>query len=212
MIGDRLVITAYHRKAAERVLQALGDRLGNEKLALSVAGESGSGKSETAHCVAELAGEQGARCIVLGQDDYFKLPPKSNHSKRQQDISWVGPQEVKLDLLDAHVADLKSRQAQAVIKPLVYFEENRIGQEKLASGPYDLVIVEGTYTSLLENLDFRCFIDRTYLQTKKNRLRRGRDPAVDFLEKVLAIEHEIISAHKKRADLVIAPPPEEQSA
>ena len=73
----------------------------------------------------------------------------------------------------------------------------------------DLVIAEGTYTSLLENVDLRAFIDRNYRQTKKARLTRARDPDVDFLEKVLEIEHQEISRHKARADVVIPPPEEE---
>ena len=48
----------------------------------------------------------------------------------------------------------------------------------------DAIIVEGTYTSLLKNADLRAFIDRSYQQTKKARSERGRDPDVDFLEKV----------------------------
>lgn len=210
MIGDKLVITDYHRRAAARIRDQLGHLLGRKRVAVSVAGESGSGKSETAHCLAELVGGSGLRFIVLGQDDYFRLPPKTNHQKRLEDIGWVGPEEVRLSLLDNHVTELKKK-GEPVIKPLAYFEEDRIGEEQLRPGPYDLIVVEGTYTSLLDSLDLRAFIDRTYLQTKKNRLIRGRDPAVDFLEKVLAIEHRIISSHKSRADVVIPPPEEEAS-
>ncbi len=210
MIGDKLVITEYHRQAAEMVWKALADRPGKEPLAVSVAGESGCGKSETARCIADKGEEAGLRVVILGQDDYFVLPPKTNHAKRQQDISWVGPGEVKLDLLDQHVAKLKTSDT-PVEKPLVYFEEDRIDHEILPAGPYDLVVVEGTYTTLLQNVDLRAFIDRNYKQTKKARLTRGRDPDVQFLEKVLAIEHDIISKHKALADVVIPPPPEEQN-
>jgi hypothetical protein len=63
---------------------------------------------------------------------------------------------------------------------------------------------------LLQNADVRAFIDRNYRQTKKARLKRARDPDVDFLEKVLEIEHQEISTHKARADVVIPPPAEER--
>ena len=72
----------------------------------------------------------------------------------------------------------------------------------------DVLIVEGTYTTLLENVDLRTFINRTYHQTKKARLARARDPDVGFLERVLEIEHQEISQHKARADVVMDPPPE----
>ena len=211
MIGDKLVITEYHRTAAAQVVEELGAALDREPVALSVAGESGCGKSETAACIAELMTARGKRCVTLAQDDYFRLPPRSNHERRLEGIDWVGPGEVRLDLLDEHVAALKSGGSEPIPKPLVYFEENKIVSEELDPGPYEVVLVEGTYTSLLENLDFRVFIDRDYRQTKKARLTRARDPDVQFLEKVLAIEHEIISAHKARADVVIDAPPEERA-
>jgi len=211
VIGDKLVVTDYHRNAAKQIREFLADRLGKQPLAVSVAGESGCGKSETAQCLADLAAEQGLTWFILGQDDYFKLPPKTNHRRRQEDLTWVGPSEVELDLMDHHVAALKTGQTKQVEKPLVYFEEDRIGSEQIPGGPYDLVITEGTYTTLLQNVDVRAFIDRNYRQTKKARLTRGRDPDVLFLEQVLAIEHDIISKHKALADVVIAAPADEQA-
>lgn len=211
MIGDRLVITEYHRAAAARVMDAVRQRLdsGDRPIAVTVAGESGSGKSETAHCLASLLEEEGREAVVLSQDDYFRLPPKTNHARRLEDIEWVGPGEVRLDLLDAHVAALKTRPGEPLEKPLVHFEDDHVGSEVLRPRDVDVVIAEGTYTSLLEHADLRAFIDRNYRQTKKARLKRGRDPDVDFLEKVLEIEHQEISRHKARADVVIPPPPEE---
>ena len=212
MIGDKLVITDYHRQGAAQVFAEVQKRLESAAgpLSVTVAGESGSGKSEIAHCLAELLEQEGKTAIVLGQDDYFKLPPKSNYEKRQQDISWVGPGEVRLDLLDENIINLKEHPDRPVKKPLVYFQENRVDSETIDPQKRDVIIAEGTYTSLLENVDVRAFIDRNYRQTKKARLKRARDPEVDFLEKVLEIEHQKISKHKARADVVIPPPPEEQ--
>lgn len=211
MIGDRLVITDYHRAGAAQVMEKIRARLeAGERLVVTVAGESGSGKSEIGHCLAELGEQMGKRAFLFGQDDYFKLPPKSNHNRRLEGIEWVGSGEVRLDLLDEHVAALRAGLEAPLTKPLVFFDEDRIGQEQVTPEHFDLVIAEGTYTSLLENADVRAFIDRNYRQTKKNRLKRARDPATAFLEQVLEIEHQVISAHKARADVVIAAPPEER--
>lgn len=210
MIGDKLVVTDYHRAAAAKIHDVVRTRLGSASgtVAVSIAGESGCGKTETAQCLAELLESEGRTCLVISQDDYFRLPPKSNHQKRLGDISWVGLQEVRLDLLDEHVAAVKAHPDQPLTKPLSYYDEDEIRSETLAPGPRDVLIVEGTYTTLLENVDLRAFINRTYHQTKKARLARGRDPDVGFLERVLEIEHQEISQHKARADVVIDPPPE----
>lgn len=208
MIGDKLRITDYHREGARRVLAAVIDRLSDVErpIVVTVAGESGSGKSEIAHCLAEALEAEGKRSVILGQDDYFKLPPKTNHAKRLEDIGWVGPSEVLLDLLDSHAAALKDRSRGPLEKPLVDFDADSIGSETIEPGGIDVIIAEGTYTSLLKNADLRAFIDRSYRETKKARLERGRDPDVGFLEKVLEIEHAEISKHKKMADVVIPPP------
>ncbi|MBN2560730.1 MAG: zeta toxin family protein [Phycisphaerae bacterium] len=219
MIGDKLVITEYHRAAAAKALDIVRKRLGrptsasdgsSTPLAVSIAGESGCGKTETAHCLAEAIEAGGRTCLILSQDDYFRLPPKSNHARRLEDISWVGLGEVQLDLLDAHITALKEHPDKPLTKPLVHFEEDRIGAETIAPGKHDVVIVEGTYTSLLPSVDVRVFINRNYRQTKKARLTRARDPDVDFMERVLEIEHKEISKHRARADVIIDPPPEEQ--
>jgi len=214
VIGDRLVITDYHRAGAAQVLVALQERLATatRPLGVAIAGESGSGKSETAHCLAAMLEATGKRAIVLGQDDYFRLPPKTNHRRRLQDISWVGPDEVRLELMDAHIAALKADATAPLAKPIIDFEADRINNEMLELDRLDVIVAEGTYTCMLKNVDCRAFINRSYHQTKKARLTRGRDPNIEFIENVLAIEHEIIRTQKDIADVVIDAPEEERGA
>ncbi len=210
MIGDKLVITDYHRAAAARAMAAIEQRLtaGSRTVSVCVAGESGSGKTETAQCLAEALERSGRTCILLSQDDYFRLPPKSNHNARLKDIARVGTAEVHLDLLGEHVAALAAGIEAPLTKPLVYFEEDRIGSETIMPGRPDVVVAEGTYSTLLPDIDIRVFINRNYRETKRARLARAREPDIGFLERVLQIEHEEISQHKARANLVIEPPAE----
>jgi uridine kinase len=176
---------------------------------VTVAGESGSGKSEVAAVFAELCNQSGFEALILQQDDYFFYPPKTNHNKRAADLSWVGIQEVNLPLIEEHVEKIKGGTS-SLTKPLVNYEADQIGEETISVNGLKVVVVEGTYTTTVANADFRAFINRNYRQTKKARLTRSRDPLTGFLEKVLAIEHEIISAHKLKANLVIDPPDEER--
>ena len=78
-----------------------------------------------------------------------------------------------------------------------------IEEETFALGGARVVIAEGTYTSLLRNVDTRVFIARNRLETMEARVRRAREPADPFIEDVLRIEHEIISAHRSRADVIL---------
>jgi len=114
--------------------------------------------------------------------------------------------------MEAHVFALKDHPEKPLSKPLVEFDEDRIGCEIIERGIRDVVIVEGCYTTLLSNVDIRVFIDRNYRQTKRTRKRRNRDPSEELLERVLAIEHEEIATHKALANIVIDPPETERKA
>ncbi len=204
MIGDKLVIEPKHRRAAAQIVRLIEPRIadGSGVLTLTVAGESGSGKSETAQALSDRLTEDGISTVVLQQDDYFILPPKSNHRARMEDIGWVGPGEVRLDLLDAHLEAALSG-AEEISKPLVIYDDDRIVEETVSLDGVRVVIAEGTYTTALDHAHVRVFIDLTFHQTKRARLERAREEQDTFLEEVLEIEHRIISGHKGRADLII---------
>ena len=206
MRGDTIIVEPHHRAAAEAIVPMVLPKIraAQGKYTLTVAGESGSGKSETATAIAEvLDGEQIAP-VIFQQDDYFVYPPKSNDQARRKDISWVGPQEVHLDLLDSHLhAFLQG--AESVEMPLVIYDDDAITSEIVRLSDAAAAIAEGTYTTLLQNVGTRIFIDRTYEDTRAHREKRKRhaselDP---FIDQVLQIEHGIISAHKARADIII---------
>ena len=204
MRGDKLLIEPHHRRAAAQLATLLEPRAtsGAGPLIISIGGESGSGKSELAAALVEAFRRRGVPCILLQQDDYFVYPPKTNDRKRREEIAWVGPQEVRLDRLDETLRELRSG-AEAIRKPLVFYEENRIGEETVHAEGIRAAIVEGTYTTLLSNVDVRIFIDRTFQQTRDARMGRGREAQDEFLERVLQIEHKIIAAHKTRADVLV---------
>jgi uridine kinase len=204
MRGDKILIQHWHIKAGRKVAEMIMPRInsGSDKFTITVAGESGSGKSEIAEVIAQTLGGRGIESVILQQDDYFVLPPHSNARKREEDISWVGMEEVKLDLLDQNLSDFKAGKSE-ITKPLVIFEEDRIEQEVIPVGDVGVAIAEGTYTTGLENVDCHVFIDRNYRETKKARQLRGRDKQDDYLDKILEIEHGIISSHKPKAHIIV---------
>ena len=66
-----------------------------------------------------------------------------------------------------------------------------------------VVIVDETYTSVLKNVYQSIFVDRTYADTREPRKSRASEEQDEFLEKILELEHSIISAHKPLVDIVI---------
>lgn len=202
MRGDKLVIEPHHTARAEDIVAQLADKQ-LEHFTFTVAGESGSGKSELASEIARLLTEGGTPTGVLQQDDYFVFPPKTNHEMRRQNLMQVGPYEVKLDFLDSNLRSFK-RGESPIYKPLVDYEADLITTEEMAVDGFTAIVAEGTYTSLLSFVDLRIFIDRDFRDTEKHRKRRDRDTFEPFIEDVLKIEHGIITQHKQRADIIVA--------
>ncbi len=204
MQGDIILVGEEHRRAADAIVDHLIDEIRDKRrrFTVTVAGESGSGKSEVGQALADAFGERDVRAVVLQQDDYYVLPPRFNDAARRANFAWVGTTEVRLDLLDAHLAAAQSGQ-NGVVKPLVIYAENRIEKEQVSFEGVQAVIAEGVYTSLCDHVDCRIFIDRNRLETIEHRMKRGREEFDPFIEKVLVAEHAIISQHRSRADVII---------
>jgi uridine kinase len=205
MRGDVIIVEDHHRRAADTIVTAFSDRVraGERTFTVTVAGESGCGKSETGKALQESFESAGLPAVVLQQDDYFVLPPKSNDRRRREDISWVGMGEVRLDLLNEHLRAARDG-ASSITKPLVVYEEDRIEDEVLSLEGVRVVIAEGTYTTALDEADIHVFIDRDYHATLPARKRRAREAFDPFIEEVLEIEHRIIAPQKRVAEVVIS--------
>jgi uridine kinase len=208
MKGDVLVVEAHHRRAAAELAPRVLPRIAGtpDRYVITVAGESGSGKSEMAAALAEeLLRLGGIRSVILGQDDYFLLPPHSNDARRRADPEWLGPHcEVALDVLQANL-DAARAGAPSIEKPVVDYAADAIEAERVSLEGVRVLIAEGTYVSLLRHVDCRVFIARNRLETLAHRQKRNRgteafDP---FIEGVLGTEHKIIAGHRALADVVL---------
>ena len=204
MKGDVIHIGEEHRAAAGTIVDHYWSDIERSDVpfVFTVAGESGRGKSETGHAIQEAVESRGKAAYVFQQDDYFVLPPKSNDARRREDISWVGTQEVRLDLLDEHLSLARERSG-SVEKPVIDYDADRIESETVDLSNIAVIVAEGTYTTLL-TADRHVFIDRNRLQTMESRKKRAREPIEPFLEQVLELEHQIIAQHKDRAHVIIS--------
>jgi len=197
-----------HQKAAKVIVPEIVEKIKKKKarFVISVAGESGCGKTETGKAILSELKNNGVNSVLLEQDDYFVLPPASNDAKRKSDPNWLGPHaEVKMDVLESNLQNAVS-DADEIEKPLTDYDANAAKNVKLSLKGVDVVIVEGTYTSLLRNVDTRVFITSTYIDTLPYRKKRNRGNEVNdpFVENILSTEHKIIAGHRYLADFIIS--------
>ena len=207
MKGDIIVLEEHHKEAARKIVPGIVKKIRakSARYIITVAGESGSGKSETGKAIADELEKKSIKVVLLGQDDYFVLPPKSNDAKRREDPEWLGPHvEIRLDVLEGNLKDATAGKEE-IVKPLVDYNVNAVEEERVNLEGVKVVIAEGTYTSLLKNVDTKVFIARNRLDTLAHRKKRNRGNEVGdpFIENVLKLEHKIIAGHRQLADFVI---------
>jgi len=189
---------------AQAVLAACADLLTGARVVIGFAGESGSGKTETARAVAEALTAMGRPAALLHQDDYFKLPPATNHAHRELSFANVGPHEVDLARID-DVIDAFRHGAPSVAGQVVEYANDRFVPVTLDFRATTVLCVEGTYVLHLDGLDSRVFLAATHHDTRARREARARAASelTPFVAQVLEIEHRIISEQRRRADVVI---------
>jgi len=207
MKGDIIVLEKHHENAARIIVPEIIEKIKNKesRYTITVSGESGSGKSETGKAIADELEKHGVKSVLLGQDDYFVLPPKSNDSRRREDPEWLGPHvEVKMDVLEQNLIDAIDGKNE-IIKPLIDYNQNSVEDETISLEGIHVVIAEGTYTALLRNVDTKVFIARNRIDTLEHRQKRNRGTEVGdpFIEQVLITEHKIIAGHGQLADFLI---------
>lgn len=205
MLKEELEIRNEYFILSESIVQTVMDSNGlpKTKMVISVCGESGSGKSVTAICLVKKLIENKIKAVMLNQDGFYHLPPKKNSLKRKTDISWVGPQEVNLKFMQEAINNFKDGEPKVKIG-IVNYIENTIFESELDVSEVEILIVEGTFSFLLEGSDVKIFIDRTFKDTRSVRQARNREQYDPFVEKVLQIEHEFISGLKSMADMFIS--------
>lgn len=207
MKGEHIEINQANYEAAKELKGYLENRilLSETPYLMSIGGESGTGKTTTAFALAELLNDSNLKTIVLSLDDYFKLPPLSNDAKRKKDNTWLGPyKEINFAAINQNVKDILNGD-RIIIKPQVDYHQNTIQNVSIDLNDVKVIIFEGTYVSLIKDLQTKVFVLGGPEETLENRKKRNRgietrDP---FVENILQTEHKIIAGHQYLADYII---------
>lgn len=187
---------AYINKAAEAIIAGVKRKIVRNTIGVAVFGQYDCNAKEICQQVASLLDGEDYTVLIIAEDDYYRLTPAANLTKRIEDLSWIGPQEVRLELLDSHMAKLVKGKG-PIEKPVIVPGEEQFETEQLPAYPYDLILVYGCYTGYLEHVQYKVFIE----PEKPSQLPTNNPIFLNIYN----AEKEAIEKQIASADLVIKP-------
>ncbi|MCK5793977.1 MAG: hypothetical protein KAH12_04695 [Anaerolineales bacterium] len=201
MLGDVLLITEGHKKAANEIMNYLG-KIEGEKIILAVGGESGSGKTEIAHEIARELKGQGTPAKIMHIDNYYLTSPIDRTPWRQEHgIESIGYSEYDWETINRNLAEFHEDQDR-VIMPCIDLLTDQEDQLITSFEGFRFLIIEGLYAIQAE-ANLKVLIDLTYHETKKAQFERGKEPTNDYRWLVLQREHEVVQSLRPQADLLV---------
>jgi uridine kinase len=180
------------------------------RVALGVAGGTGSGKTSVAHSILERVG--GERIAFLAQDSYYK----NVDWQRSGDLvhhNFDHPSALDTDLLAEHVQRLKA--GHAVDVPVYDFVRHVRTEEVRRVEPRPVILLEGILLfaepNLRSELDFKVFVDtdadvRLLRRLRRDIRERGRtveDVLRQYMESVRPMHLEFVEPSKRYADIIV---------
>lgn len=196
MLGDILLITEKHKKAAEHIVALTAD-INREKVLIAVGGESGSGKSELAHSINKILKVRGKKAKTIHSDNYYRIPPADRTAwRKKHGVENVGLDEYDWDKLKKNISEFYHDEN--TILPCIDLLTDQVDQLYSDFRGIQYLIIDGLYALALD-ADMRIFIDLSFHETKKAQLVRGKETQNEFRLKILQQEHKIVRSLKRNA-------------
>ena len=180
------------------------------RVALGVAGGTGSGKTTVAREILNAVGRE--RLSFLAEDSYYK-DVEWGHDHDLLRHNFDHPDALDGDLLFEHVAALKA--GRAVEVPVYDFVRHRRTAATARVEPRPVILVEGILLfvepRLRALLDFKIFVDtdpdvRLIRRLKRDLAERGRtveDVLRQYLTTVRPMHLEFVEPSKRWADVIV---------
>jgi len=209
MLSDILLITDKHRSAAaaiaRKVMADREQRLSTDssyRYMAAVSGESGAGKSELSHALAQELRRLGVKVKVLHTDNYYKVEPSRRREYREMTgFEGVGKGEYDWKLLHENIEDF--RHARKAVMPCIDILTDEVDLLHTDFSKIDVLVIDGLYAIGVEHADLKVFIDLTYHETKKSQLLRGKEKTDHHRWEVLEREHRSVRSLRDAAHLLV---------
>ena len=202
-LGDILVINDQHKKAGREIADLILDQDGSEKISVAIGAESGAGKSEIAHVIAQnlFKSEKKLKSFIVHTDDFFSLPHKERNELRlKSNLESIGPSEIDVEELSYVLKNFQ--QGKQMLVPILEFITSSAYKLVVDFQNIQVLICEGLYAPVLD-VTYKMFVDLTYHDTKDFRVARGKEVVDEFRLKVLEKEHQAVRQLRENADYLI---------
>jgi uridine kinase len=201
MLGDVLLIEKKHEDAAQAILERVLKEK-KEKYMVAISGESGSGKTELAHVLANLLKKKGIRAKPIHIDNYYKVPPlKRTEWRKQHGFESIGLNEYDWETINRNIQEFK--EGKKATMPCIDIVTDQVDTLITDFKDVEMLIIDGLYAIKTEEVDLRVFIELTYHETKKAQVLRGKEPQNEYRMNVLESEHNAVQSLKPLADLFV---------
>ncbi len=206
MLGDILVINDVHINASEVIAKKVIEERAKQtkwyKFIVGISGESGSGKSEIAHSLAESLKKQHIRVKIIHSDNYYVVPPLlQSEWRKAKGIDTVGMLEYDWNLIHRNIQDFKEDRESMM--PCIDIIPEQIDKLITDFKKIDLLIIEGLYAIKADGIDMRIFIELTNSESKLAEKSGVVKEKSEFAKSVLEKEHQNILSLKPLSDLII---------
>jgi len=203
MIGDKLIFEKIHKIKAKSILPYVLEKAQvNNKIIISIGGESGTGKTEVAYMLRSLLYKNSIRSKIISLDDYYITTFNEREAVRSlKGIEYVGLGEIDWYWIRTCCDDFYNNR-RVKCKHIDKFAED-YEYSNWFPHKVKVLILEGLYGNKLQNIDLKIFLEGTYIETKHFRCIRGKEKQSNFRNQVLEKEHEVITSLIPLSDIIV---------
>ena len=203
MIGDIIIVEEIHHKKCKIIYPAVMDCYRCRKMVITIAGISGTGKTEVATVLQNnLFYWHKLRAKIIHIDDYYKTDYHTRNSSRKE-TGIIGKEEINWEKLNHIVSIFRSNLPKLYVRRIHKFLDS---VEYVISNnrKIDVLIVEGIYANYLDDKDFSVYLEGNIEETYAFRKKRGKEnPDDDYRRLVLKKESKDIIRSRKFSDMIV---------
>lgn len=220
MPGDKVEIGQSHIQKAQTIFPLLLQeiqKVGNDKLVVSVCGGSGVGKSEIASLLCFYLNEAGICAYTMSGDNYPHRIPKYNDMERERVYAKEGKDglraylgsELEINFKEVNeILRLFHAGAETIYLRRMGRTETELWYEPVDFSHVQVLILEWTHgnNDHLTGVDIPVLLGSTPAETLAHRIARNRDgkPDSPFVTMVLELEQTMLTAQARKAKIIVS--------